>query len=286
MFFIRSLLNGFSTLYTNLIAEPDWRSYIDILILAFFIYELILMMLRTRASSVFKGIGILLVFTWLSDILQLNAVSWTIQQFINTGVLVLVVLFQPEIRKALEQIGRSAIINSSGSVRASAAVSSDIVNEIITAISNMSRKRIGALIVLEQKTGLREFTETGTQLNADISSQLIENIFEPNTPLHDGAMIIINKHIASAACILQLSQDYTISKELGTRHRAAIGITESTDAISLVVSEETGNISIARAGKLTRYVDTTALTDILNEAFGFTSEAKPGRHHLLKGRQT
>ena len=141
------------------------------------------------------------------------------------------------------------------------------VTEIVRALTNMSRKKIGALIVVERSTKLGDVIESGTVVDAEISSQLIENIFEPNTPLHDGAMMIRGERIAAAACIMPLSDDYSISRELGTRHRAAIGITESTDAVSLIVSEETGVISMAREGKLTRYLDAKSLTILLTELF-------------------
>ena len=253
-------------LYENLFLYPDWLNYLDIVIIAVLIYYLISVLLRTRASGVFKGIGVFLVCTWLSRMLELNVVSWALQQFINTGVIVIVILFQPELRRALEQIGRRSIITHS-SVKKKSRSADECVSAIVQAMTNMSRKRIGALIVIERKTGLREFEETGTLIDAEITSPLIENIFEPNTPLHDGATIIRNRRIQASACILQLSDDPTISKELGTRHRAAIGITETTDAISLIVSEETGIISMAREGKLTRYIDNKALTQILNEIF-------------------
>lgn len=260
-----SLWSSISTLYTNLFQQPDWRNFLDIFLMAVVIYEIIRLLLRTRASAVFKGIGVLLIFFWLSDILQLNVVNWMLQQFINTGVIVMVILFQPELRKALEQIGRTSLISPS-QLRAQRSAD-DCVTELVQAMSNMSRKRIGALIIIEQKTGLREFADTGTALDADISAPLIENVFEPNTPLHDGAMIIRNRRILAAACILQLSDDPTISKELGTRHRAALGISETTDAVALIVSEETGIISMAREGKLTRYLDAKALAQILTDLF-------------------
>lgn len=192
-----SLWSSISTLYTNLFQQPDWRNFLDIFLMAVVIYEIIRLLLRTRASAVFKGIGVLLIFFWLSDILQLNVVNWMLQQFINTGVIVMVILFQPELRKALEQIGRTSLISPS-QLRAQRSAD-DCVTELVQAMSNMSRKRIGALIIIEQKTGLREFADTGTALDADISAPLIENVFEPNTPLHDGAMIIRNRRILAAA---------------------------------------------------------------------------------------
>ena len=258
--------SGLSGLYENLFLYPDWRNFLDILILAMFIYYLIVVLLRTRASGVFKGIGVFLLCAWLSQALELNVVSWALQQFINTGVIVIVVLFQPELRRALEQLGRRSIITPSVSGKKVKSVD-ECVNALVLAMNNMSRKRIGALIIIERKTGLREFADTGTKIDAEITAPLIENIFEPNTPLHDGATIISQRRIHSSACILQLSDDPTISKELGTRHRAAIGISETTDAVALIVSEETGVISMAREGKLVRYLDTKTLTQILSDLF-------------------
>ncbi len=254
------------TLFSNLFQSPDLRNILDIFILAIVIYELIRLMIRTRSSAVIKGVGVLLLFAWFTNVLQLNVVSWVLQQVLNTGVVVLVILFQPELRKALEQLGRSSFINAPNASHAQINTGK-VVSELVTAATDMSRKRIGALIVFERKTGLREFADTGTQVNADITAPLIENIFEPNTPLHDGAMLVRDGRILAAACILQLSNDPDISRELGTRHRAAIGITETTDAVALVVSEETGVISIAREGRISRYIDAKTLAQILSELF-------------------
>lgn len=279
--YLHSLWLSIRGLYENLFMYPDWRNFLDIAIIAILIYYLISVLLRTRASSVFKGIGVFFVCTWLSKILELNVIGWALQQFINTGVIVIVILFQPELRRTLEQIGRRSIIShSNGKTKARSA--DECVSAIVQAMTNMSRKRIGALIVIERKTGLREFEETGTLIDAEITAPLIENIFEPNTPLHDGATIIRNRRIQASACILQLSDDPTISKELGTRHRAAIGITETTDAISLIVSEETGIISMAREGKLTRYIDNKALTQILTEIFAQNKTHSGRRTYHLK----
>lgn len=281
---LEGALNGLRTIYAGLFTQPDWRNYLDIIIIAFLIYELIRLVLRTRASAVLKGIGVFLAITWLFDILQLNVVSWAFQQFLDIGVILVVVLFQPELRGALERLGRTSIITSSTNTD-TGSVSRD-VSELVQAMSNMSRKRIGALIVIEGKTGLREFADTGTMINADISSGLIENIFEPNTPLHDGATIIRNRRVLASACILQLSNNPEIAKELGTRHRAAIGVTETTDAISLIVSEETGVISVAREGRISRNLDVKTLTEMLTELFtdGSTNYFKKLGKRLQKSK--
>jgi diadenylate cyclase len=217
-------------------------------------------------------VAILLLVTWLSELLQFSTLNWLLQQVLSTGAILLVVLFQPELRRALEFIGRSSLKHfiSAGS-RQRVSVEGTI-NEIITALSNLSRRRVGALIVFEVRTELIDIIASGTVLDASISAPLIENIFEPNTPLHDGAMVVRGNRIAAAGCILQLSDDTTISRELGTRHRAALGVSESTDTITLIVSEETGIISMARAGKLTRYLDAKTLTIILSELYNRQQE--------------
>lgn len=264
-FFIQS-----GALFSNLFQHPDWRNILDVAILTVLIYNVIKLVMHTRSNSLFKGIAAILIMAWISDILQINALSWLLDQIINMGFLVIVIVFQPELRRALEQLGRSKLLRKvfgiSGKQRKPERVEEPVA-EIVRALSSMSRKKIGALIVFERMTGLGDIIESGTHVDAEISAPLIENIFEPNTPLHDGAMIVRNRRITAAACILQLSDDHSISRELGTRHRAAIGITETTDAVSLIVSEETGIISMAREGKLTRHMDARSLTVLLTELF-------------------
>ena len=256
-------------LFSNLFIHPDWRNLLDIAVLTVLIYNVIKLASYTRASSLFKGIIFILAMAVISDVLEISALSWLLHQIISVGVVVLVIVFQPELRRLLDQMGRTKLFRRIfGSPKKQRdAQAEQHVSEIVRALSDMSRKKIGALIVVERSTKLGDVIESGTTVDAEISSQLIENIFEPNTPLHDGAMIIRNERIAAAACILQLSDDYSISRELGTRHRAAIGITESTDAVSLIVSEETGIISMAREGKLTRYLDAKSLNILLTELF-------------------
>ena len=260
-------LQSLGAMFANLFVHPDWRNLVDIGLLAVLMYHIIRLLVNTRAKTLFKGIILVLAFTWVSDLLQLSALNWILQQLVNTGILVLVIVFQPEMRRALDQLGRSRFTRQLfGNPRRIESESTErAVSEIVTAVTNMARKRIGALIVFERNTGLGDVVESGTVVNADISDPLIENIFEPNTPLHDGAMVIRNGRIVAAACILQLSDDYTISRELGTRHRAGLGITEATDAVVVIVSEETGIISMARDGKLTRYMDSKSLSVLLTE---------------------
>ena len=266
---IQAILNHIGNLFTNLFVHPDWRNILDITLLTVLIYNLLKLVSYTRASSLFKGIVFILAMAMISDALEMNAVSWVLQQIISVGVVVLVIVFQPELRRVLEQLGRSKLARQlfGSQKRQRNAQMEQHVSEIVKALIDMSRKKIGALIVIERSTKLGDVIESGTVVDAEISSQLIENIFEPNTPLHDGAMIIRDERIAAAACILQLSDDYSISRELGTRHRAAIGIPEATDAVALIVSEETGIISMTREGKLTRYLDSKSLNILLHELF-------------------
>ena len=266
------LLNFFGqtiSMFGSLFTRPDWRDWLDIALAAILIYYALKLLLRTRANTVFKGIIIICIVAWISDMLQLHIISWALQLILNTGIIILVILFQPELRRFLDQLGRTKlsaqVFNSQRRQRAKH--SDQVVSEIVKALTNMARKRIGALIVIERQTDLSDIAESGTRVDAEITDPLIENIFEPNTPLHDGAVIIRNERILAAACILKLSDDYSISRELGTRHRAAIGMTESTDAVTLIVSEETGIISMAREGRLTRYLDTKSLTILLTELF-------------------
>ncbi len=249
------------TVLWNVFNRPTIADVLDILIVAFLLYELLMLTKETRASAVLKGLVTLVVASWVSDLLGLTALNWVLLNVVNNGTVVLVILFQPELRKALEQLGRGAIHKTA--VSADLEESGHIVSEITSCLLTLSRRRVGALIVIEQRIGLKDVIETGTSLNSQISAALLENIFEPNTPLHDGAVVIRGPRIMAAACILSLSDGKGISRELGTRHRAALGVTETTDAISLIVSEETGTISVARNGRLTRHLDRAALENLL-----------------------
>ncbi len=280
MAYIRSVWQQFTSQLIMLFSSMSWRNALDIAVVALLIYYIIALVRQTRANSVLKGLGLMLVMTWLSEVLQLNAFNWILRQVINTGVIMLVVLFQPELRRGLEKIGRSSLskmnLFDNGHKIVSAEKDAD---EIVAALTNLSRRRVGALIVIQNKTGLNDIIATGTMLDAEISSGLIENIFEPNTPLHDGAVVQRDGRIVAAACFLPLSENSSISRELGTRHRAAIGISESTDATVLIVSEETGVISVAREGKLTRYFDAKSLKKLLMDLFQPSEEAGKGKHN-------
>ena len=267
---IQEFLASIGALFTNLFEHPDWHNIVDVAILAVLIYNIIKLVMHTRSNSLFKGIAVVLIMAWLSSMLRFSAVSWLLNQIISMGLVVLVILFQPEFRRGLDQLGRSKFMRRVFGLSGPQTEAEQVerpVTEIVRAMSDMARKKIGALIVIERVTGLEDVIETGTRVDAEISAPLIENIFEPNTPLHDGAMIVRNRRINAAACILPLSEDPGISRDLGTRHRAGIGITETTDAVALIVSEETGIISMAREGRLTRHLDARSLTILLTELF-------------------
>ncbi len=246
---------------------------IDIIIIAVLLYRLIVLTRETRAYQVLKGIGILFIFAIVSDTLQLQTLSWLLNSLVSSGLIVAVVLFQPEIRKALEHIGRGKIFDKA-LLNGFNQEETEAVSELQLAITSLAKRRVGALIVIEQKTGLGDIIATGTKIDGIISAPLVENIFEPNTPLHDGAMIIRDKRITSAACFLPLSEDMNVARELGTRHRAALGISSVSDSITVVVSEETGVISFARDGKLVRYIDQKALRSLLESIF-MKAQEKP-----------
>lgn len=229
-----------------------WRSlinFIDILIVAFFIYQLIIVVRGTRAVQLLKGISIIVLIKVGSYFFQLQTVEWIVDLVIQWAVLALIIIFQPEMRRGLEHLGRGSLFNRRKKKKDPG---EELVSSILKSVQYMSKRRIGALMAIEMETGLEEYVNTGIPLGADISGELLINIFIPNTPLHDGAVIIQDFEIASAASYLPLSESSLISKELGTRHRAAIGLSEVSDALTIIVSEETGGVSITQNGNLYR----------------------------------
>lgn len=242
------------------------RDVIDILIVAAVLYKLFTLIKETRAEQLTKGIVVLLVLTKLSDWLELYTINWILNNAMTVGTLALLIVFQPELRRALEYIGRSRFFTKS-LVELRGESHEKVVEEIVEASASLSRQKIGALIVIERQTGLNEVVETGTRLDALVSSDILINIFIPNTPLHDGAVIIKDDRIKAAACFLPLTDNMNISKELGTRHRAALGISERSDSISIIVSEETGAISLAENGTISRYLDSKTLRQILIDMY-------------------
>ncbi len=240
---------------------------LDIIIMAAILYEVLILLRRTRSSALLKGLFMLLVIVMLSSLLGLTSLNWLLTTILNNGAVVLLILFQPEIRKGLEKMGRSNLFNKGNRTTEDQEELGRIAKEIIQTMLDLSYRRVGALICFEGRTGLQDFIDTGTRVDAEISAPLLENIFEPNTPLHDGAVMIRGTRIEAAACILPLTEARGVSRELGTRHRAAIGLSENTDATVLVVSEETGTMSMARGGVLERPLTEKNLRKILMEMY-------------------
>ena len=258
---IKAISSGF--------AQFTWLDALDIIIIFLLLYKLIVWTKETRAYEVLKGIGLLFLCSVASQLLQLNTLSWLLDAFLKSGsiIIVLVVLFQPEFRRVLERLGRGGKSIGSALFDAATLSSVEMIQDVQRAILSMSRRRVGALIVVEQKTGLGDIINTGTPVDGLLSGALLENIFEPNTPLHDGAVIVRGSRVAAAGCFLPLSDDISLARGLGTRHRAALGVSTVSDSVTIVVSEETGAISLARDGKLVRYIDAKALHDILEQLF-------------------
>lgn len=237
------------------------RVVVDIAIVWYLLYKLIMIIRGTKAIQLLKGIVVVLIVWVLSILFELKTIQWITNQAILWGFLVIIILFQPELRRALEQLGRGSIFTRS--TLSEDQKTEKIVNSIVESTIYMAKRRIGALITIELETGVGEYAETGIPIDAQLTNQLLTNIFTPNTPLHDGAVIIKNDRIVAAACYLPLSESASISRDLGTRHRAALGISEVTDALTIVVSEETGSISFTKNGELFRDVSEEQLAKVL-----------------------
>ena len=259
---------------------------VEILILTVIIYELLIWVKNTRAWTLLKGIVVVTAFALISYFFHLTTLTWLMSKTAGVLVTVVVIVFQPELRRALEQLGRKNIIFSIFGTSAVIAEedrrSRDKINsEIVKAVFEMSKVKTGALIVMEKKVILNEYERTGIPIDALISSQLLMNIFEHNTPLHDGAVFIRNQRVVAATCYLPLSDNMEMSKELGTRHRAGVGISEVSDSLTIIVSEETGAVSIAESGKLTRSVSPDDLKAKLAE---ITQGVDEGKRKKLRER--
>ena len=257
--------------YMFWINRPDVTvtDIVEILIIAFLLYHILVWFKTTRAWTLFKGILVILVFILLAAIFQMNTILWIADKTINVGIIAILVIFQPEMRKALEQLGRKRFIstlfsfdNEKNTVER---YSERTVNEMVKACYEMGKVKTGALIVIENDVQLGEYERTGIELDSILSSQLLINIFEKNTPLHDGAIIVRGNRVVAATCYLPLSDNLALSKDLGTRHRAAVGISEVSDSMTIVVSEETGKVSLAVEGELYRNIDEEFLKKKLSE---------------------
>ncbi|KGI86727.1 MULTISPECIES: diadenylate cyclase CdaA [unclassified Exiguobacterium] len=248
--------------FFSLSENVHWYDYLndvlDIVVVTYVIYKLMMIVRGTKAVQLIKGISIILVSWFLSGFFGLKTLQFLLNQIITYGLLGIIIIFQPELRRGLEHLGRTSNLFGRTST-SDEDKQRQMIEAIVSSAQYMSKRRIGALIAIERDTGLNEYVETGIRMDSHITSQLIINLFIPNTPLHDGAMIIQDGKIAAAACYLPLSESPHIDKALGTRHRAAIGVSEVTDSVTLTVSEETGAVSLAIAGRLYRELDEEAL---------------------------
>lgn len=259
---------------------------VEIIIIAFLFYTILVWIKNTRAWMLFKGLMVILVFVFLAAVFQMNTILWLAEKTLNVGVIALVVIFQPELRRALEQLGRKNFFMGLTSLEfgknETEKISEKTINELVKACVEMGKVKTGALIVMEDSVVLSEYERTGIPVDAILTNQLLINIFEKNTPLHDGAIIVRGDRVAAATCYLPLSDNMELSKELGTRHRAAVGISEVSDSLTIVVSEETGGISVAMGGRLSRGLDQESLRKYLKVLQKFEPDNK--RKGLLKRR--
>lgn len=247
--------------FENIVSGIGITDILDILIVTFIIYKLLDFIRETRAEQLAKGLLVLVIITVLSKVLQLYTLHWILSGVMTVGLIAIVVIFQPELRRGLEYLGRSKLSNVLTEVDKDEA--KHMVGQLVEAVDTMSSSRTGALIVIEREISLNDIAETGTVIDAAVSAQLIGNIFYEGAPLHDGALIIRGDRLYAAGCVLPLTQNKDLNKELGTRHRAGIGITENSDALVIIVSEETGIISTAQNGKLTRFLDAKNIEKML-----------------------
>ena len=268
---VTEYLNSFVT-YMGTI---EWQDYTEIIIIAVLLYYMIKWIHASRAWSLLKGLLVIIVFIGLAKLFHMDTILWLSSNILQFAVIALIVVLQPELRKALESLGKSNVIGGMfvfGQKPAEEILTRQSINEIVRACSQMARVRTGALIVIENKESISRIDETGIKVDADITNQLIINIFEKNTPLHDGAVTIRNNRISAATCYLPLTQSQSISKELGTRHRAGMGMSEEYDAVVIIVSEETGRISAAHEGQLERNLSEDALKNYLINELGLVTE--------------
>ncbi|WP_287386566.1 diadenylate cyclase CdaA [Lachnospira sp.] len=277
-----SLEKYLSSLY---IPRISWSDIIEIIIIAFVIYNVLVWIKNTKAWALLKGIIIVVVFALFAYVLNLKTILWIASKTISVGIIALVIIFQPELRRALEQLGRKRIVTSFinfGERTKNERFSSDTVNAIVRACYEMGAVYTGALIVIEQDMILDEYERTGIEVDGIVTSQLLINIFEHNTPLHDGAVIVRGDRVVAATCYLPLSDSTNINKALGTRHRAGLGISEVTDCITLIVSEETGKVSVAVGGELIHDIDEDSLRNKLEYTRNRNMDVKSFR--LWRGR--
>ena len=259
---------------------------VEIIIIAFLFYTILVWIKSTRAWMLFKGLMVILVFVMVAALFRMNTILWLAEKTINVGVIAIVIIFQPELRRALEQLGRKNFLRGIASIdfgkNETETISTKSINELVRACFEMSKVKTGALIVIEDTVVLSEYERTGIAVDAVLTNQLLLNIFEKNTPLHDGAVIVRGDRIVTATRYLPLSDNMELSKELGTRHRAAVGISEISDSLTIIVSEETGGVSVATEGRIIRGLDQEGLRKHLKAIQKYEPDNK--RKGLLKRR--
>lgn len=281
-------LANYAGVYLNRLHMPSirWTDIVEIAIISFLVYQIILWIKNTRAWALLKGIIVIMAFILVAAIFNMTTILWIAENVLSLAVIATVVVLQPELRRALEQLGRTnlfaSLVSFENGKDSGGRFSDKTMQELVKACFEMGRARTGALIVIEQNQSLGEYERTGIEVDALLTSQLLINIFEHNTPLHDGAIIVRGNRIISATCYLPLSDNMGLSKELGTRHRAGVGISEVTDSLTIVVSEETGHVSVAYEGQLYRNLDTEELRGKLRLIQNKPIEEKKRR--LWKGR--
>jgi diadenylate cyclase len=258
--------------------ETWWIDVIDVLVVTFVVYQLLKLIRGTHAVQVAVGGVMLVLLFWISQWLDLQALNWLIRTFLPYAVFGILVIFQPEIRKILAHVGKTPLGGLFGAQR-----TEELLDEIVLATTSLAARKIGAILVLEREMGLKSYIETGIALDAQITYDLLINVFAPGTPLHDGALIVQGKRVAAAACFLPLTVNPELSRTLGSRHRAAIGVTEDTDAVAVVVSEETGTISIVVEGRIRRGLDGAGLRQALYESMEM-ERSRAARHDAAGGR--
>ena len=277
-------------LYWLSLPSIGFTDILEIIIISVIVYQMLKWVQLTRAWTLFKGIIMLLLFALFAAIFQLNTISWLLSNSLSVGITAAIIIFQPELRRALEQLGRKKIFSNIFSFSAGeyegrqSAFTEKTINEVVRASYEMGEVKTGALIVIEQNVALGEYVRTGISIDGLVTSQLLINIFEHNTPLHDGAVIVRENRIVSATCYLPLSDNMELSKQLGTRHRAGVGISEVTDSVTIIVSEETGQVSVAEGGHLMRNVSSSELREVLERAQNKKVINNSKLRQLFKGR--
>ena len=260
---MRGLKGQISTILWNILNRPDIMDFVDVFLLAVLIYLLLVNVRHTRAAQTLRGIAYLVLVTWVSDVMGLRAIHAILSWLTNAGPVLLIILFQPEIQRILQSIGNRSVLDTATSIDDT----ETIIDEVILALRHLSLRRVGALIVWENGIHLDDVIATGTRVDGLVSQPLLENIFEPKTPLHDGAVVVRENRVVAAACLLRLSDTTGVGRDLGTRHRAGIGVTEISDATVFIVSEETGIISMAEGGRLMRNMDEASLRQVLHRLY-------------------